>query len=145
MSERALQIVGLPGVRDCAAKRFLRDPAAERTEVVRDWRLRSDQQKVARLGLPGLDVWENSAECGVENSYRAKIDIVSLQPLGEHAARVQFGRDGFVEFARKETGNSGPIRIRWLGHDAVIFVATGEEQFARVAGDQVQLRIWQAV
>src|SRR5438552_11235404 len=88
---------------------------------------------------------KDRAKRGVENLDRALIDIICLQPLGEETAAVQLTRDGLVIFAGEEAGDAGAIRVRRLRSDDIVSLLAHEQQLARVAVEEVHVRIGKRV
>ena len=65
------------------------------------------------------------------------VDLVELEPLHEHAARVEVRPDAAVELAREKARHAAHPGVRRLGHDDVIAPRVrGEEAFRVVDHDR---------
>ena len=95
--------------------------------------LMANKHQVARLSRPGFYIGEYRAERGVNQSDRACIDIVALDPLDENSARRQATLYRLVEFASIEARHPSPVRVRRFGRDQVIRSACDQQHFASVA------------
>src|SRR5581483_1029774 len=72
---------------------------------------RREQDEIAAIGLPRLDVRKDRLQRGVDRLQRARVDLVRLHPLREHALIAEARPGRLVVLPREEAGDAGAKRI----------------------------------
>src|SRR5207244_7953123 len=124
---------------------YFRQPDTHCVRVRMHGFMRSEEQEIARLCLPGFDIREYGAHGAIEDLHRAIIDVIGLHPLEKHSAGLQTPVDRLVILAREQPGYTCSIRVGRLGDDDVVLFACREQRFTCVTNGYVQFWVMQRI
>ena len=88
-TEHLVDVRGAPGDAQGGGIGFLPHARGQALEVMREGRLRADEEQIAIMGLPDLHLRKHVGERGQDGGYGLPVDGVRLQPLQEDTVRRQ--------------------------------------------------------
>ena len=98
MGKQPFQIGRVPGAKQGRRERFAGHFAPQLGGRVVRRSIGPQQDHVAGLGLPQLDVREHGFESGKDGPHRALVHLVGLDPLDEQSAAVEAIAASLIEF-----------------------------------------------
>ena len=143
--QKTFQIGGTPrGLHRLAIERP-GESFAQRDDIMFDRFHRASQQQILRVRLPDFDVRKDRGERGEDGVNAQCVDLISLQPLHEDAPVGESLLRGLIELLSEQSRDPSSVRIGRLRNDQVITFVRGEQDFARIVEDDVDIGVVQHV